>query len=154
MAAYKKIGSFTLLAAAFGLLVFLFVRYRMAPAMDVQSGKFYTIKKESVSFSEGPSGKVLIFFQTWCGPCIHELRVWSKYAEAQNDLRIYAITDETPDKITPLLDFVHPDISIVLSAKPLRELQIYSFPTSYYFPAGSKSPRISKVGALLPSDIP
>ena len=125
----------------------------MAPAMDMQTRTFYSLNNEPLNLNEGRSGKLLIFFQTWCGPCIKELRVWSNYLETHRDIRVYAITDESPAEVKPLLRIVHPEISIAYSRESLRSLQIYSFPTAYYFPAGSKTPLISKVGAILPSDI-
>ncbi|GAB4204907.1 MAG: hypothetical protein Fur0023_13210 [Bacteroidia bacterium] len=121
---------------AAGYLLFYFYRaYFYVSTIHPFQLSLKTLELKNVSADSILNEKViLIFFQTWCRPCIQEMQLINKHAEEFNFVKIYFITDESPEKVKHLLERVQgKNIFVLLSDKALSEIGITAFPTAYFF---------------------
>ncbi len=103
------------------------------PHIHLQSMKLYNLQnqKTKIDISERNSA-IIIFFQTWCGPCVQEMQLIQKYYSEFNFTKIYFISDESSEKVLNLKNRLHLDsLNIYLSNEPLSSLGIKVFPIIY-----------------------
>lgn len=90
-----------------------------------------------VNLSDELSGNTVVhFYATWCGPCMAEMRtIKSHYAElSAKGLQFIFITDDTADKISRVQADMPQGIRFY-HIPSLKEVDIYSIPTTYFFNA-------------------
>jgi thiol-disulfide isomerase/thioredoxin len=128
----KWILSVGLIAA--GLIVFFFyTKYRVAPAIDLNSLSLSDLEGNPASL-QSFKGKnfVLCFGASWCGPCRKELIDIQSVKETElKDVEIVVVSDEPNEKIRMFMEQTgHPFVFLKLNA-PFSSIDINSIPTSY-----------------------
>ncbi|MCX7728172.1 MAG: TlpA family protein disulfide reductase [Bacteroidia bacterium] len=127
-----------------GLLTGYFVyhfyyTYVYFPNLTPSDFSLKTMNNNTVSTDTLLSNKntIIIFFQTWCGPCIQEMRLLNKHKNDFYFTNMYFITDESHEKVRRTISKFQLDSShILLSEKSFKEMGISAFPTSYFFKNG------------------
>lgn len=129
----KKMIPF-LLAVVFGnVLYFVVFSAKRAPKNPIEKTTLFDEQNNKVDASS-LNGKVLIlsYFQTWCGDCRKEQPELMELQKHFGDkLKVVMITDESFDKINKMKEFLHSELTFYRSEKPLKEIGIRRFPTTY-----------------------
>lgn len=121
------------------IIIALYFAYRASriffytPSLDFEKISFQTLDKEKVSLtSQQLHSTIIIFFQTWCAPCIAEMRLFQAHHKDFQFTNVYFVSDEPIDKVRALKEHMHLDsINILISEKPLQDIGIEVFPTVY-----------------------
>jgi len=125
-----------LISLVAGYLIYHFYSaYYYIADIDASDLSLKTLKGESVSADTILNGKtIVVFFQTWCAPCIQEMRLINSRSPDFNFVKICFITDESPQKVKQLIERMHiTNVQILLSDKALTDIGITAFPTTYFF---------------------
>jgi len=113
---------------------YLYNKYRIAPRVKFNALELYDVKGKPFSTDELKGKKVFVnFFGTWCGPCMHEwplLEATQAILEKEGYMFI-AISDEPVKKLDRFTERNNTNIKVLYSQQKLKELKIFSVPTSY-----------------------
>jgi thiol-disulfide isomerase/thioredoxin len=131
----KKLVPVAFIIAAIVIAGFLYQKYRLAPGIKFEALELTDLKGNAVKLQNYHDKKLFInFFATWCGACIEELPALDRAAEilAPDNFVFIAVSDEP----LPLLNRASERLSlqritILRSAKKLKQLDIVTYPTSY-----------------------
>lgn len=133
----KKYSGYLLLALAIGIVVFQYVKYRVAPdfelhelKLETASGKEYNIKLKKDTLL------VVSFFTTWCGTCHQEFKEiqQAKFKKLIPNIQFIAVSDESRDKLnTYISNFAYEHIDFVHYPSSVAKLGVHAFPTIYIF---------------------
>lgn len=114
---------------------FLYKKYRVAPDITLTtipltdlSGNRYELRDDAHKVY------VVNFFATWCGPCIKELPALAYIAHHYSKLgwKFVCVSDEAPERLQRLAQtYANESLVFVHCDKPLKDLQIYTVPTTY-----------------------
>ncbi len=75
---------------------------------------------------------IIVFFQTWCAPCVQEMVLINQHQKEFNFTSVYFITDESTEKVKNLKQRLQADsLNILISNESLKKLDILSYPTIY-----------------------
>lgn len=123
-----------LLAVIFGnVLYFVVFSGKRAPKNPIQKTVLFDEQNNKIDIAQ-LNGKVVIesYFQTWCGDCRKEQPELLKLQKHFGDkLKVILITDESFDKINQMKGVLQLDLIFYRSEKPLKEIGIRRFPTTY-----------------------
>ena len=126
--------SYTLLFVLLVVIGFYLWRYQRAPAIDfarveVTDGNDYSQPLQHIL----TDSSVVLFYASWCGPCLKELRTLKESINFYNErgIRFYCLTDDSQEKIDVMRNNMPPEISF-LHVPSLKELGIYSIPATYF----------------------
>ncbi len=115
------------------VLVFYWWRYRRAPELEldtitVTDGIGNTHSLQSVL----ADSSIVLFYASWCGPCLKELReLKNHYADYESTgVRIFCVTDDAPEKIEVMRANMPSSIYFLHTAS-LQGIGIYTIPASY-----------------------
>jgi thiol-disulfide isomerase/thioredoxin len=147
----KKLAGYLLLTLAIALVIFQYIKYRVAPDFDVNELKL--INKEGqayqINFKEDKL-LVISFFTTWCGSCHQEFKAiqQAKFKNLIPNVEFIAVTDESLEKLNnyvtnhsyDYIDFVH-------YPQNVGNIGVHAFPTIYIFNSKGKL-LYSKVGLV------
>jgi thiol-disulfide isomerase/thioredoxin len=147
----KKYVGYLLLVLAIGIVLFQYVKFRVAPDFNVNDLTLVT--KEGIAYPiTFKEDKLLVvsFFTTWCGPCHQEFMEiqQAKLKKLLPHVEFIAVTDESLEKLNNYvtnysynyIDFVHyPD--------NIGNIGIHAFPTIYIYNSKGKL-LYSKVGLV------
>jgi len=147
----KKYTGYVLVVLAIAIVVFQYIKYRVAPDFNLESLKLETTegKPYQVSFNDD---KIIVvsFFTTWCGTCHQEFKEiqGTKLKNQLNNFKFIAISDESIEKLNhynnnynyQYIDFVH-------ITQNVSEIGVHAFPTIYIFDNKGKL-LYSKVGLV------
>lgn len=115
-------------------LYFLYNAYKIyfyTPEIDFQEIPLITLEGQKAAV-DAKSSAVVVFFQTWCVPCIAEMNLVQKHFTEFNFTKIYFISDESPEKIQSLKHRFHLDsLNFLYSEKNLADIGINAFPTAF-----------------------
>lgn len=126
-----KIILFLVMAVYFGYRVYQIYFY--TPAIEFDKLKLKTLNNQPHIFnSKHLQSSIIIFFQTWCGPCVAEMKLIQKHYSQFQFTNIYFISDEPIEKLNRLKQHLHLDsLNILYSEDKLENIGIQAFPTSY-----------------------
>ena len=132
------------------LLVYMYSRYRIAPDIRFSELEIKNTSGEQVHISDYKGKIVFInFWQTWCGPCCHEMNS-IEYAKENTDstkIVFIAITDEALEKIKSFKEERNYEFNFFQSVKTLKQLGINTYPTTYILDANGKI-LMTKIGKV------
>lgn len=131
----KKALTAALIIFASLIAVFLYQKYRIAPGIKFETLQLTDLNGQPVNLKQYQGKKLFInFFATWCGSCIGEFPALDKAAGmlAPDNFVFISVSDEP----LPLLNRANTHLSlqhitILHSVKKLKELNIFTYPTSY-----------------------
>lgn len=121
------------------LMIALFFIYRLyriyyyIPKMDFQKLEFQSLDGNTQSLSsQDLNATILVFFQTWCAPCIAEMSLIQKHFDEFKFVKIYFVSDEDKAKILHLKQrFKLDSLNFLISNEKLTNIGIEAFPTVY-----------------------
>lgn len=123
-----------LLAVIFGnVLYFVVFSGKRAPKNPIEKTTLFDEQNNKIDASTF-TGKVLIlsYFQTWCGDCRKEQPELMELQKHFGDqLKVIMITDESFVKVNSMKAVLPSDLIFYRSEKPLKEIGIRRFPTTY-----------------------
>lgn len=107
--------------------------YFHTPEIDFKNLQLKTLDNQKFSLqSKDDKSAIIIFFQTWCGPCVNEMKLIQKHFSEFNFTKIYLISDENTEKILSLKHRLKSDsLNFLHSEMPLESIDIEAFPTTY-----------------------
>lgn len=121
---------------------FLYKKYRVAPDLKFENLELTDLNGNAVKLQDYPGKKIFLnFFQTWCGPCINELPdLDNTAASLEGDNFIFLGISDEPlpllNRLQARLNLHH--VIILHSVKKLKQLNIYTYPTSYLLNSGGQ----------------
>ncbi len=123
-----------LISALIMVVIFIYQRYRVAPALLLPEIQLSDLQGNSVKPASGRPN-LLIFFGTWCRDCRKELPVLAKLeSELKNrNIQVTLVSDE---EIAVLQDFssgIPLSFQLCKLTGSFKENNIYTLPTSYLF---------------------
>jgi len=123
-----------LISALIMVGIFIYQRYRVAPALLLPEIQLSDLQGNSVKPASGKP-TLLIFFGTWCRDCRKELPVLAKLeSELKNrNIQVILVSDE---EIAVLHDFstgIPLSFQLCKLTGSFKENNIYTLPTSYLF---------------------
>jgi thiol-disulfide isomerase/thioredoxin len=123
-----------LISALIMVGIFIYQRYRVAPALLLPEIQLSDLQGNSVKPASGKP-TLLIFFGTWCRDCRKELPVLAKLeSELKNrNIQVILVSDE---EIAVLQDFstgIPLSFQLCKLTGSFKENNIYTLPTSYLF---------------------
>ncbi|CAN5919390.1 hypothetical protein BH11BAC7_BH11BAC7_30650 [soil metagenome] len=132
------------------LLVYLIVKYRVAPSIAFDDLSLKTPEGQVVKLSDY-KGKVIFlnFWETWCGPCIQEMPTIDEARGQIDSTRMVFITiaEEDPAKIASFRDKHDFKFKYFISQKSFSDLGINTYPTSYIIDKEGKIV-LTKIGGV------
>ncbi len=119
-----------------GLIVRQYVRYRVAPELELNTLEFVTLGGAPTDLSPYQDKNILLtYFATWCGPCnaeIAPMEAVRPLLEA-NGFVMLNVSDEEVGKINIFMAKHPSGIEYLRSAKPLSEIGVHTYPTHFVF---------------------
>lgn len=122
-----------------GYLVYHFYSaYYYIAEIDSSQLSLKTLKGEDVNADTLLNKKsIIVFFQTWCASCIHEMKLVNAHSTDFDFIDIYFVTDEPIEKVQHLIKkFQLNNINVLLSNQSMEDMRITAFPTSYMYKNG------------------
>ncbi|MEZ5026773.1 MAG: TlpA disulfide reductase family protein [Chitinophagales bacterium] len=129
----NKFRTFLLIVIFANIIYFVVFSGRIAPKNPFKETILLDSQNKTHQISEY-EGKMLIvsYFQTWCKDCRKEMpELMALQKQFPDQLKVLMISDEPFDKINNMKSFLNLDLSFYKSEKPLKELGIHRFPTTY-----------------------
>lgn len=126
--------------------VLYFVKRKfIVPSINKDKLQLTDYQGNTVSISNyGNNVVVLNFWQTWCGPCVHEMPSLNQMPTKWEQIKVIAISDEPYNKIQKFAE-KYPNIEF-LRIKNFEETSVSQFPTTYIF--NKKGVKVySKIGS-------
>ena len=131
----KKIIPVIIVVLAVIVAGYLYKKYRIAPDVKFETLALTDLNGNPVKLQDYQGKKLFLnFFQTWCGPCIGEFPSLDVAATVflHNNFVFIAISDEPVPLLIHVQQHFNPRYLIILhSVKPLKELGVFTYPTSY-----------------------
>ncbi|MGZ4056286.1 MAG: TlpA family protein disulfide reductase [Bacteroidia bacterium] len=129
----KKIIPVLLILIAIAIGGWFYKAYKTVPALPAYENDLTDEQGHVVKLSDLKGKYVLIsYFQTWCGDCIKELPTIDalQMKLGKEKLRVLMVSDESTEKINRFKERCN-TLDYYQSNKPLREISIRVFPTTY-----------------------
>ena len=130
----KKIaigGGLVLVLALVSL--YQYQKYRVAPKTDL--AKLFctdTLGKHVNIASIKDKKIILMFFATWCGDCLREMKQLDEVMKNNlKDVQVIAISDEPMEKITAFAARKKYPYTFLQLNKPFASIDIYAIPVTY-----------------------
>ena len=140
MTSYLKKNIF-FLVLIIGMVVFYWVRYRVAPNIEFAETKAFDRNgKELFLGNELKQPTILHFYASWCGPCLGELRSLKNrvaFLESQG-VKIILVTDDNPANIENIASTL-PSTIVIYRVEKLAALGIHTIPTTYFIDSAGKT---------------
>jgi thiol-disulfide isomerase/thioredoxin len=127
--------SYTLLFVLTAVVLFYLWRYKRAPDIEAQSISVMNEAGETHTLQSILSDtSIVVFYASWCGPCLKELRSLKTHYESYRNtgIHFYCITDDSVDKMDVMRSNMPTEITFLHTAS-LNKAGIYSIPASFYF---------------------
>ena len=140
MTSYLKKNIF-FLVLIIGMIVFYWVRYRVAPNIEFAETKVTDRNgKELFLGEELKKSTVLHFYAHWCGPCLMEIRTLNtRIAQLEeNDIQVIFITDDSPEKISEMAATLPSSVRFYKVSK-LTDLGIHTIPTTFFIDSSGET---------------
>ena len=123
-----------LISALIMVGIFIYQRYRVAPALLLPEIQLNDLQGNSVKPESGKP-TLLIFFGTWCRDCRKELPVLAKLeAELKSrNIQVILVSDEETAILQDFSSSIPLSFQLCKLKGSFKENNIYTLPTSYLF---------------------
>ena len=130
----QQLISAGLISALIMVGIFIYQRYRVAPALLLPEIQLSDLQGNSVKPASGKP-TLLIFFGTWCRDCRKELPVLAKLeAELKNrGIQVILVSDEETAILQDFSSSIPLSFQLCKLKGSFKENNIYTLPTSYLF---------------------
>jgi len=127
---------FIFIAIYFGYKAYRIIYY--TPNIKFENLSLKTLNNKKININPSlEKSSIIIFFQTWCAPCVQEMIFLQKNYSQFRFTSLYFISDESTEKILSLKKKFHLDsLNFLICTEPLQDLGIQSFPTTYILKNG------------------
>lgn len=147
----KKIWNIVFYAVLIGLAIYFVKRKFIVPSIAAEELIFQNYKvPETVQLADYQEKIVVVnFWQTWCGPCIHEMPSLNQMNEIWGGLQVICVSDEPYAKVSKYIE-IYPNIDFV-TVENFNRFGVTQFPTTYIY--NSEGAKVySKIGSKNWSD--
>lgn len=148
----KRFGNIAFYIALALFTFWMIKRKYIAPSIKASQIQFqtYSNPNENITFDNYPNKVIVVnFWQTWCGPCVHELPSLNEMNQKWEDIQVLCISDEPLNKVQSYITN-YPNIHF-LTSNQFETYQVSQFPTTYIF--NKKGVKVhSKIGSKNWSD--
>lgn len=124
----------SLLIFGVAVAVFLYWKYRVPPTLAIQKLELTDLQGHAVSLpSYQGKNMVVVFFATWCGPCMKEIPLLQQAEiNLQDSSNLFVlISDEPLARLQLFKARSGTTLQVLHSFLPLKEIGIVTYPTSY-----------------------
>ncbi len=130
----QQLISAGLISALIMVGIFIYQRYRVAPALLLPEIQLSDLQGNSVKPASGKP-TLLIFFGTWCRDCRKELPVLAKLeAELKSrNIQVILVSDEETAVLQDFSSSIPLSFQLCKLTGSFKENSIYTLPTSYLF---------------------
>jgi len=142
---FKKIGNILFYLFLFISVLYFAKRKFIVPTLNTENIQLKSYKNKAINL-EDYQGKVVVinFWQTWCAPCLGEMKDLNEMNQIWEDIIVLAVSDEPYSKTKTIID-QYPNIKFV-SINDMNDANISQFPTTYIL--NKKGVKVySKIGA-------
>lgn len=142
----KKIGNIVFYTLFIILTVYFVKRKFIVPKVAKEQLVFQNYNtKQSIGLNDFPDKLIVVnFWQTWCGPCVHEMPSLNEMSEVWDGIQVLCVSDEPLAKVESFMQ-AYPNIYFVCYEN-IAGLGVTQFPTTYiYNPEGTRV--YSKIGS-------
>lgn len=124
-----------LIALILAVVVREYIKYRVAPDMELQQLALATTDGSPVDMEQFKGKPVFVsFYATWCPPCNEEMPELEAMKQAIGDDMVYlAVTDEHPTKVLQYKKRHNSSFEYLISMQPRDSLGVHTIPTTYIF---------------------
>ncbi len=131
----NKLAILALLLVVAAVGGFLYKKYRVAPAIAFAPLQLTDLQGAGFELRDNTHKVYVVnFFATWCGPCIRELPSLAYVAHyySKQNWKFVCVSDESVERLQQLAKvYANENLLFARSTVPLKELQIYTVPTTY-----------------------
>jgi thiol-disulfide isomerase/thioredoxin len=130
----STVATSILLLLGIGVAIWLYQRYRVAPAMQFGQLVLHDVDDKLVSIDSLRGQPMMVnFYASWCGPCMGEMPTLMRISEAyeRDSLHLICITDEPVDKLRMVAERFKSHILFLRSDSSHHQSGIYTIPTTY-----------------------
>lgn len=129
----KWIKRILFIGALLYVLIKIYQIYFYIPDLNFCELKLKTLDNKNINSEILVKDRsIIVFFQTWCGPCIAEMKIIQKHYSEFQFTNIYFISDEPIEKLNGLKLRLRLDsLNIIHSDNKLENIGIQAFPTIY-----------------------
>jgi peroxiredoxin len=122
------------------VLLYQYQKYRVAPKADLAKLSCTNTLGKPVNIASLKGKKIiLMFFATWCGDCLREMKQLDEVMEDNlKDVEVIAISDEPMEKITSFAARKKYAYTFLQLNKPFASIDIYAIPVTYLINANGE----------------
>lgn len=130
-----------LIALILAVVVREYIKYRVAPDMELQELVLTTTEGIPVDMAQFSGKPVFVsFYATWCPPCNEEMPELEAMKNAiGNDMIFLAITDEHPTKVLNYKQKHNSSFQYLISMQARDSIGVHTIPTTYIFDKDGKA---------------
>lgn len=142
----KKIWNIVFYTALIILTIYFVKRKFIVPKLPAEQLVFQNYDtNQSINLDDFPDKLIVVnFWQTWCGPCVHEMPSLNEMNEVWDGIQVLCVSDESKEKIDSFRK-AYPNIYFV-QIENIGQLGVSQFPTTYIYNA--EGTRVySKIGS-------
>lgn len=142
---FKKIWN-VVFYVGLAVVVLYFLKQKFyVPSINQNKLQLATYNNHPISLTDYKGEVVVLnFWQTWCGPCVHEMPSLNEMPLKWNQIKVIAVSDEPFSKVQKFQE-KYPNIEFVQILN-FNETNVSQFPTTYIF--NKKGVKVySKIGS-------
>ena len=142
----KKIWNIVFYAVLIGLAIYFVKRKFIVPSIAAEELVFQNyMVPETVQLADYQDKIVVVnFWQTWCGPCIHEMPSLNQMNEIWDGLQVICVSDEPYAKVSKYIE-IYSNIDFV-TVENFNRFGVTQFPSTYIY--NSEGAKVySKIGS-------
>jgi thiol-disulfide isomerase/thioredoxin len=131
----KNIFFYVFVIIAFAFALYQYQKYKVVTNLDFSKLKLYKLdSSEYILFSNNQKYAYIVFWGTWCKPCVNEMPIINNVYNNNIDTKKWefvTIAEEPIEKIILFNSRRNFTFSYSIAEKEFTEYNIFTYPTSY-----------------------